>query len=301
MTIRKLLAYGGAALTISLAAACTSGEAAAQSSEPAIGAVPTVDSGADIVLPLDAYLQTAEQQRTITAAVNIIGRDCMKKFGLTWPASRPGSAADQDPNARRYWVIDLEKAKAEGYHALDIEKQNKDLKARQADAEKPTDDAMNVWAGRGEQTFNGQTVPAGGCAGEAIRQLTKGAPKADPDIAQQLQLDTFARTKADSRVVRVFGEWSTCMKAQGIDYPDPSVAINDQRWQTGTISKREITVATADVTCKTETKLAGTMLAVETAYQQRALEEHATELAAIKSLLEAEIVNAGQVAAGSGR
>jgi hypothetical protein len=215
----------GLAAAVATIGACTAAPAVAQSGEPPIGAIPTVRSGADIVLPLDAYLLTGKQQEKLDAA-----------------------------------------------------------------------DAMNVWAGRGEQTFRGQPVPVGGCAGEAIRQLTEGAPDADPGTTERLQFETHTQTKADSRVVRVFAEWSKCMRAKGYSYPDPYAAAGDQRWRTAEAGPAEIAVATADVTCKSETNVPGLMLAVETAYQNRVVARQATKLAAIKVWLETELANAGKPA-----
>ena len=281
----------GLAAAVATIGACTTGQAVAQSEEPPIGAISTVSAGTDIVLPLDAYLLTAPEHKTLYAAVLVIGRDCMKRFGLSWPANQPAADSEASRNDRRYAIIEPGKAKTVGYHPPETA-------ARQAARQEPTAAAMNVWAGQGEQTFGGKPVPAGGCAGEAIRELAQGAPKADPGLPEKLQLETYARTKADSRVVRVFAEWSKCMQAKGYSYPDPYAASGDQRWQTAKAGPTEIAVATADVACKSETKVPGLMLAVETAYQNRAAEQHADELTAIKSHLETELANAGKAARG---
>lgn len=279
------LGLAAAAATI---AACTTGQAVTKSGEPPIGAIPTVNSGTDIVLPLDAYLLTGKQQKTVYTAVLIIGQDCMKRFGLAWPVNPPTVGDETPPNDRRYAIIDPAKVKTLGYHLPEAT-------TPQTEQKQPTADAMNVWAGRGEQVFGGQPVPAGGCAGEAFRQLAQGAPKADTSIPEKLQSDSYARTKADSRVVHTFAEWSTCMKAKGYSYPDPYIAAGDQRWQTAKADSTEITVATADVTCKSQTNLPGLMLAVETAYQDRAAVQHATDLTAIKSYYQRELANADKI------
>src|SRR5690349_1544509 len=100
---------------ISLAAigACATSQPATQSAEPAIGAIPTVRSGGDIVLPLDGHLATGQQLRTLSAAVTVIGRECMKGFGLTWPVNQPAASSQPPRNDRRYALIDPEKAKAQ--------------------------------------------------------------------------------------------------------------------------------------------------------------------------------------------
>ncbi|MCO8277327.1 hypothetical protein M1L60_42800 [Actinoplanes sp. TRM 88003] len=237
------------------------------------------------MLPLDVYLLTGEQRVKIDAAVTSMGRDCLKRFGLSWPMNQLPTPDGTPRNARRYAVIEAGKAATIGYHAPETAPPNVDQK-------KPTADAMNVWAGRGEQTFRGQPVPVGGCAGEAVRQLAEGAPEADPGLPEKLQFETYNQTKADSRVAQVFADWSTCMRAKGYSYPDPYAAVGDQRWQTARADPAEIKAATADVACKTETQLPGMMLAVETAYQKRVAAQRATELAAIKVYLETQLANA---------
>jgi hypothetical protein len=78
--------------------------------------------------------------------------------------------------------------------------------------------------------------------------------------------------------------------------PDPYAAAGDQRWRTAEAGPAEIAVATADVTCKSETNVPSLMLAVETAYQNRVAAQQATKLAAIKACLETELANAGKPA-----
>lgn len=285
ISAKRVLIPLGLTAAVAAIGACTSEPTSAPSKEPAIGAVAEVRSGADIVLPLDIYLLTGEQQKKLDAAITALGRDCMKKFSLSWPANKPAAPDGTPRNTRRYSIIEPEKVSTAGYHVPE-------KAPRPIDQEKGTAEAMNVWAGRGEQTFRGQPVPAGGCAGEAVRHLTRGVPEADPGIPERLQFETYKQTLADSRVVRVFAAWSACMRGKGYSYPDPYAAASDQRWQTATAGPAEITVAAADVACKADTKVPGVMLAVETAYQNRAAARHARELAAVKVYLENQLANA---------
>jgi hypothetical protein len=286
-------------LSIVALSACTVDEKTVVT-EPTLATVPVVRSAADLVFPLDSYLVTPEQQHAVTDAINILGRDCLRRFGLEWPAARVSGTATVNLNARRYAVIDPAKAAVEGYHAVDIIKQERAIQEQTSTAVKPSNDAMNVWAGRGERSFNGEPVPSGGCAQEATRKLTDGLPAADPKLPEQLQLDAHARTVKDSRVLAVFRAWSDCMRKRGFDYPDPFVANDDQRWQTQAISREEIDTAVADVDCKLESNVAGTLLAVESAYQRRLIDEHTTELDAVRNFLTAEVANAARVVAGGG-
>ncbi|GIM90950.1 hypothetical protein [Paractinoplanes toevensis] len=288
---KRVLACFGLAAVIAGTGACTAGRAPAPSAEPELGPIPVVRSGADIRLPLDAYVLTMEQARMYSAAVNILGRDCMKRFGLTWPASAPAPSTETPLNARRYSVIEPTEVKTFGYHNPAA------LSGAAESTEKVTAEAMNVWSGGGEQTFDGRPVPPGGCSGEAARQLNKGVPDIDPGIAPKLQFESFNQIKTDSRVKRVFTEWSTCMRAKGFGYPDPYTAANDQRWRTAKPGRTEIDTAGVDVACKAQTNTAGIMLAVETAYQKRTIEARAAEMAKIKSYLEAQTANGAQIIA----
>ncbi|MEH1129313.1 hypothetical protein [Micromonospora sp. CPCC 206061] len=279
---------------------CTKDASDDDAGEPAIDAAPMIRSSSELVLPLDDFVQTDDQEHAITDAVNILGRQCMKRFGLDWPAARVSGSSKIDPYARRYSIIDVEKASVEGYHAVDIIKRQRTLAERDANAPTPSTEAMNVWAGRGQSSYNGQSVPPGGCVKEAMDQLGDGVQEADLALVQRLQVEARGRTMTDSRVVKVFAAWSACMKDEGFSYPDPFAANDDQRWQSETISAEEIATAVADVTCKEKTNVVGTMLAVERAYQGRQVEQHAAELAAAKVYVQARVAAAGRVLASGG-
>jgi hypothetical protein len=266
--------------------------------EPAVGTIAVVRSAAEIVLPLDAYQLTADEQYTVLKASNALGRECMSRFGLRWPTTPPRVGGEAPVNARRYLVSDAEQVRTQGYHAVDALARHKVLAAAEAKLPPPSPEAFNVWSGQGERTYAGQPVPAGGCAGEATRRLTNNMPVTDPDLVQRLQLDTFTRTRTDSRVVAVFAAWSSCMKEHGYAYADPFAANDDQRWQTDKVSDQEITIAMADVACKARTKIVGTMFAVETAYQRRAITDHRAQLDDIRAYLTVQVGNASRVVTG---
>lgn len=297
MLSSRPLGLAGFLVALAVLAAC-SGPEPQQAQEPEIATIPEVRSAAQVVLPLDAYQQTAAQQHTVTNAVTILGRQCLRRYGLEWPVEQPLAPEQSDPNARRYPVMDRVKASTDGYHALDVVARQREVDDQKKEAPKPTQDAMNVWAGRGQTSYNGQPVPEGGCAGEALRQLAAGAEPVDIELVQRMALDAHGRMREDSRVIAVFKAWSACMKEQGFDYPDPYVANDDQRWQTETVSATEIATAVADVGCKEKTNLVGTLLAVETAYQRMAVDQHVTQLEAVRSYLERQQADAARVVAG---
>lgn len=72
------------------------------------------------------------------------------------------------------------------------------------------------------------------------------------------------------------------MKSAGFTYRNPLDASGDPEWSDLDVrsrpTKKEIETATADANCRVEVNLVGIMYAVESAYQQRALEEYRTEV-----------------------
>jgi hypothetical protein len=254
-----------------VAAGCTSGEMAA----------PVIRSGSDIRLPLDEYLLTDEQIQPINNAHTVLGRRCLARLGLSWPgpgASAPGLAEPR--NARRYYVLELDDARARGYRA--------ELPQRPSDeGTEPDPKAVAAW------------TRAGGCATAASRVLSVGGAGVDPQI---LQLETFSRMQADPRVHEANDRWSRCMRDEGYTYPDPAAADSDPRWaQTPTATPVEIATATADVLCKQRTRVADTMYAVETALQQQVVAENRAGLLEVRAMHQATLDKANRILATADR
>src|SRR5262245_34259622 len=85
--MRHRAAIVGAMLCIAVAAA--SGRRAKEGAtsskvEPSLGPLPPVVSAAGVSLPLEAYLQTPEQELLDAQAGALLIRDCMSSHGETW-------------------------------------------------------------------------------------------------------------------------------------------------------------------------------------------------------------------------
>jgi hypothetical protein len=182
-------------------------------------------------------------------------------------------------NAGRYTNLDLAEAAARGYHP-----------AAPSVGEPPpvSPEVRTVWLGEGDRTFRGQPVPEGGCVGETMRQLKPGIEQIQAGLPQQLQFQSFGLTRRDSRVVRAHASWRSCMADKGFHYPDPPAAVADPRWKTTWITPQETATAVADVECKVRTNVAGVMLAVETAYQERLIAANTAALDAVMAFAEKE-------------
>ena len=82
----------------------------------------------------------------------------------------------------------------------------------------------------------------------------------------------------DSRWREAQAEWSSCMKEKGFSFESPIDAIGDPAWQGGSVTAEQISAAVADVDCKISTNLVGIGVAVQSAYDQRYIDEHRAEL-----------------------
>jgi hypothetical protein len=82
------------------------------------------------------------------------------------------------------------------------------------------------------------------------------------------------------------------MRGRGYDYADPFAAVGDTRWQSPDISATERATASADVDCKQQTALAGTMFAVERAYQEHAIAQNTAHLRALRAYQATTLANA---------
>jgi hypothetical protein len=225
----------------------------------------------------------------------MLGRDCMRRFGLDWPVIE-GAPPDsnQPPHRRRYGLFDLEHAQQHGYHP-DPTKQGGWEPVIERDA---TPEEMAVWAGRGRAQINGQPVPEGGCAGEAIQKLADGAPPPPQIFPEQLANEAHKRAEQHSSVREAMNRWSDCMKRRGFQYQTPSDANNDSRWHTNQPEQPEIETAKADVICKQESNLVAIWYGVEIAYQKKIIEEKSSQLEAAKAYNETIIRNAARYVAG---
>ena len=86
---------------------------------------------------------------------------------------------------------------------------------------------------------------------------------------------------ADPRIHAVIRAWSACMARHYYHYASPS-QVEGHRWKTPP-NRAEIATAVADVTCKTQTNLLNTWLAVEAAYQQALIGQNLATLSQLQA------------------
>ncbi|MGH3717348.1 MAG: hypothetical protein ACRDRI_00610 [Pseudonocardiaceae bacterium] len=259
--------------------------------EPVIGQSLTIADMNMLVLPLDPYRRLSGNLQASTKAEQLLLSHCLKRFGFDVPPQISPSAQPSG-NAQLYGIVDTQSAESRGYHGPthNVGEQP------QADPYSPAAHAVII--GEGQRSYGGQQVPEGGCLGEAERTLAEGAPTVeDPILADRLANESWLRSQQDSRVLKVFAEWSTCMKRAGFDYVNPRKANNDPEFVSGEPTSKEIAVAVADVRCRNQVNLRNVWATVHAAYERRALERHAAALAVMKKNIETREKNAAAVLA----
>lgn len=271
--------YSMAALALLvLAAGCSSAppkapvhKEAGTFSAPAVGV-----EAQRLILPFDAYAMTTPDIHTIEAAEDVMIRDCMGERGMGWNALPRPSGLDLDPpNRRRYGLIESEVADRFGYH---LPPRPPELARREA-----------AWQARQRLPDREQLAAfgkdgAGGCWKRAHEALLQNVPQADQSLFNRRAREVFGASRRDRAVLRVFGEWSACMKKKGVRYTSPLKAMGDAGWGTSTRpSPREISVARSDVRCKEETGLVAVWADVETRMQRDVIRRHPGEFRAWKA------------------
>jgi hypothetical protein len=283
-------------LVLASVTACTA-HSADGGTEPRLGPVPTVTIDADLPsLPLDAHQVHNQQQQSVQEATRVVARACMARYGFDWHGNDLTPQPDLDALAkRRYGLINADDAAQYGYQAPPAVIGHP---ASKNSGYTPSADELAVWRGTAPSgsRVNSQPVPAGGCQGEVNRKMEAGAPQSDTNLAQNLSVESYTKSKTDSRLVAAQAKWSSCMKQAGYDYQDSwdPVAVN---WSTRG-NAEQIATATADVGCRRQTNLVGIWVAVDSAYQEQLIEENAQQLDLVRRQLNSELRNAAAVLAG---
>ncbi|MEU7553940.1 hypothetical protein AB0B01_16600 [Streptomyces sp. NPDC044571] len=276
--------------------------------EPKLGAVAVNPATSSLSLPMDAYMDTEADTMRMGRVQEGLVAACMARYGFTYEGvtavGRSAGGAPGDRHAHLFGLADPAVAAAHGY-----DKTSGEGKPAKPPAPKLSDSAYTVLHGEppggggpGAQPppdalneedaarvdsgieVGGQKVPAGGCGREGYRKLY--APTKDSvDLlfAFGLAGEAHDRSKGDSRVVEVLRKWSACMDKSGYTgLKTPYEVVEKLGLQSDLGGAKAVSAAKADVACKYEVNLVGVWYAVEKAYQQRLIEEHAETLALYK-------------------
>ncbi|MEV6150108.1 hypothetical protein AB0L53_07170 [Nonomuraea sp. NPDC052129] len=237
-----------------------------------------------LAVPFDAYNFSPAEIMTIEAAQDLLIRDCMRGQGMEWKLSPLPAQADIEPqNRRRYGVIEPQIARSFGYHApLDRPS------VARYNAER--DDQLTELSPAARAAYGDSAKDADGCSDKAQAHLLKDAPEVSASLFNTLVRQTFEESQRDGDVVRVFRDWSACMKKKGFDYPDPLAAITDDRWMNNQRpSHQEIMAAETDVWCKKKGDLVSIWAATEKRIQEDAILTHAAYFQALETHKERQL------------
>ncbi|QOV37078.1 hypothetical protein IM697_00990 [Streptomyces ferrugineus] len=202
-------------------------------------------------LPIAKYSFTPQEIHLISLAERRIATACMRKYGFEYHAEISDSPASYQPGTnRRYGVLNPAVASRYGYHFPDV--------ASSPDTQKLSERENLALNGRpGETTeLNGQQVPEGGCLGQAKSELrgkytyTKGA-----EVARTIATNSFTESMNSPTVLKATHAWAQCMKEKGFPYGTPLEALGATENSGQEVTKREISVALADIDCKGRTDL----------------------------------------------
>ncbi|MER6570503.1 hypothetical protein ABT288_31060 [Streptomyces sp. NPDC001093] len=255
-------------------------------------------------LPLDSY-DSAQNWRITDAAVNKLAQQCMAKQGLTTPAAFQLSGQRVLPLAAIYGVLTMSSARANGYRVLSGTGQT---------APSPPTAAASATAQErkvGHAYFGDPQHSHTGCRANAADKI--GMQKAYDafGLVQNLRVQARAAAWSDPRVQRANAVWSSCMKAAGYTYPDPTAPTHDKALlgrglqtppgaQLPPPSKAEKAAAVADVTCKRRGNYAVTVALVTSAYQNLLIAQQSAGLQQEKRVWRSTVETARKIIA-SGR
>lgn len=255
--------------------------------------IPVVTNSADLVLPLDQYMWSDEEYRTFQQAQIFLVRDCVERFGETTETSLSDVSMPRFElrNEGRYGRLNLESAQVRGYRPPPELMQET---SESDGAKRPSERVELLIVGREDDRFadreppvdiNGDPLHDAGCGGEARDILTAGATGPSLSFPEGLANEAYHQAETSRPVEHAMTEWSTCMTGKGYDYEDIWEARNKD-WP-DPVGDEQIATAVADMECMIDTNLVGVWHAMESAYQERMIDEHAEQLSEVREWLDA--------------
>ncbi|MGW1022379.1 hypothetical protein ACWD4J_01490 [Streptomyces sp. NPDC002577] len=225
-------------------------------------------------LPIAKYSFSNAELAAIDAAEGKLTEQCMARFGIDYRAEPPSVPAYSSD--RRYGISSAKDAARYGYHLPADE--SPESGAEDVDA---TTRLVLYGTGSGgvAKKYRGATVPENGCRGEAVKSLRKGNESpAGSEAARTVANSSFQSSLKDPRVVRATKDWSACMKSAGYTYDSPLAAMGDKAFQGESVTRREISTAKADYSCKTRTRLLDAWFRAESEIQDKMIADHKVDL-----------------------
>ncbi|MFD6415743.1 hypothetical protein [Streptomyces sp. NPDC060194] len=268
---------------------------------------PTSGLTKDLVLPLEVYMVSYEDQVVVEQAASSLQQSCMKDYGIDLTLPRAGAnppPSDNDANIeRRYGITDRVEAEKYGYELPpELQEHTKQSWRELSGAEvevltghtkpEPRKDPTKVKAGErfvsprqgtrpARAEYNGKKLKTGGCVGWSKEQL--GVKEADSYTVAELAGNSLTQSMKDDTVVQAVAAWSSCMDGKGHKgLADPYKAMDQGVTNDGKPSQESITLAVDDIDCKKQTNLVTIWSDVESAIQDKQIADNRSRLTAIK-------------------
>lgn len=278
---------------------------APKAEEPPVGSIPQISSSERIPMPLDPYIISMKDLRTIDIARDIGAAVCMKSLGFTeWTA---GTVRTWDPeNDKEYDYLEYIDPVAAAHSGYPRTQPDPKLPAPKSPADtkrRLTREEMAAFNGSASHTSTGRAIPEGGCSKEGARGIRDEATELPVD-ARALAVNSRISARQDSRVRAALAAWRSCMEKSGLRYPDPIILRVNPEWASrkadAPAGAEEKRVAGADATCQREVNLVGVYKAVRVAYEERLVAAELEKLTAARPILETWVKNAEAVIAAAG-
>lgn len=261
---------------------------------PPIGRVPTVSSVNDIRLPLDAYGLSPVQLQQIDDAQNVAVHVCLRRLGFDL-SMHVFSSAFAGGSRYYLWFLTAADAAQHGYRAAAAAAGPGQAAAGPGASsgggqQSASPQAIGAWQGS-LRRVNGKPVPPGGCERWGERAVRNPSETFDDvvSLAQRTEVEVLS----DSRMLRVFSAWRSCMARRGFHYQTPMDAENGRPagWP-AKLGPAEIATAGADAACRQAVNVMGMWTALMTAYEQRLVNRMQPQLIAAKRVTDQWLRNA---------
>ncbi|MEU3051519.1 hypothetical protein ABZ705_34425 [Streptomyces sp. NPDC006984] len=231
-------------------------------------------------LPIETYMVTPAEARLISGSRDSLIDKCMAEAGFEQWVSAPDlpEVAGSTLTDWRYGIHDAEAAAKHGYHPDPAQQQ-------------AYDEAMSAGA-----------VDKSGADDGALRRCVESvdskAPIAQPSsLVQSINNGSYKAAERSPGVVKVFAQWSACMKAKGYSYAKPMDANEDPRFgQPNRVTKLEIETAVADVACRDRYQVEKVWFDTEVGLQQKEIAKDRAQLDAVQATNRSAVAKASALA-----
>jgi len=261
--------------------------------------------------PLHTYFMSPEEESAVSQAQDVLVAQCMKRFGYDYAVPdfservKRARASTDEAESRLYGVTDISAARKYGL-GLDLSERDGDEVDEQAD---PSDAYFLVLMGSksgprvpqngdispGE--IDGIKVPAGGCLGDARKQVTGSIGGIAEELGRDLWVQASFRSQSDPKYLAVISEYQACMKQNGYNvtgiFNDEGDSAKFERdLATTQPSQAEIEFVVAQVKCKKDVELVPRLHAIDSQYAAEAIDKNQLALQEDETRIEAAVKKA---------